>query len=145
MQVCVYLNFDGDTEEAMAFYHQALGGTLGELHRFSSMPSEPGQELPPELASRVMHQTLQLTDSQMIMASDTFPGMGPPHIVGTNASISVHPDSREQADQIFAALSEGGTVTMPLADQFWGDYFGSVTDRYGVQWMLNFNPAGTQG
>lgn len=145
MKACVYLNFDGDTEAALAFYHQALGGTLDTLHRFGDMPAAPGQELPAELAQRVMHQTLHLSDSQMIMASDTMPGMGPPRVVGTHASISIHPDSRDQADQIFAALSEGGTVTMPLADQFWGDYYGALTDRYGVQWMVNFNAAGPQG
>ena len=60
-------------------------------------------------------------------------------IPGNNFSISVHPDSRQDADRIFNALAEGGTVTMPMADQFWGDYFGSVTDRFGINWMVNYN------
>jgi PhnB protein len=75
----------------------------------------------------------------MIMASDTMEGMGPPHATGNAFSISLSPDSRQEADRVFRALGEGGTVTMPLADQFWGDYYGSVTDRFGVQWMVNYN------
>ena len=139
MRVCAYLNFDGNCEEAFNFYHQALGGTLTEVFRFGAMPSDDGQQLPPELANRVMHMSLRLSDEQIIMGSDTFPGMSPPHNAGNNFNISVHPDSREQADAMFAALAEGGTVTMPIADQFWGDYFGSLVDRFGVQWMINHN------
>lgn len=142
MQLVPYLNFDGQAESAMRFYADALGGTLTELHRFSMMPPGPDGPLPPELASRVMHVGLTVGGAQVVMASDTLPGMGPAHVVGTHASISVHPDSRADADRIFASLAEGGTVTMPLADQFWGDYFGSVTDKFGVQWMINFNEQG---
>jgi PhnB protein len=72
------------------------------------------------------------------MASDSAPGMGPPLEVGNNFSISVAPGSREDADRIFGALSEGGQVTMPLGDMFWGAYFGSPTDRYGINWMINY-------
>jgi len=141
MQVCPYLNFDGDCEEAMRFYAAALGGELPEIHRFSNMPSE--QPMPPEVGNRVMHVTMNLPGGAVIMASDTFPGSD--RVVGTNAAISIHPDSRDEADRIFAALSEGAEVTMPLADQFWGDYFGSLTDKYGVPWMINYNEAGVSG
>ena len=72
-----------------------------------------------------------------IMASDVLPGMGPARVVGNHINISLHPSSKAEADRVFAALAEGGTVTMPLADQFWGDYFGSFVDRYGVPWMIN--------
>ena len=135
MKVNPYLNFDGNCEEAMGFYAEATGATMGEVHRFSSMP---GAELPPELQNRVMHVDITLPGGAMIMGSDTLQGMSPPRVVGNNNAISLHPDSREQADAIFAALAEGGTVGMPLEDQFWGDYFGSLTDRYGVEWMINF-------
>lgn len=77
----------------------------------------------------------------MIMASDTMEGMGPPHVAGTNYSISIHPESRDEADRVFGALAEGGNVTLPLADQFWGDYYGSLTDRFGIQWMVNYSAA----
>jgi PhnB protein len=138
MKIHPYLNFDGDTEQAFRFYQKVLGGELSEIHRFGSMPQQ-GFELTDEQKNRVMHVGLALPGGQMIMASDTLPGMGPPRVAGTAYSISLHPDSRQEADRIFGALSDGGTVTMPLADQFWGDYYGSVTDRFGVQWMLNYN------
>lgn len=139
MQIVPYLNFDGDAEEAFRFYAQALGGELTEVHRFGGMP---GAEMSEAQKQRVMHVGLRLADGQMLMASDTMAGMGPPRVLGTNISISIHPDSREQAAAFFAALSEGGQVTMPLEDQFWGDYFGSLVDRFGVQRMVNFNEAG---
>lgn len=141
MKIHPYLNFNGKTEEAFRFYAQALGGTLTEIHRFGSMPSHGGVELTPEQKNLVMHVGLELPDGQMIMASDVLEGMGPPHVEGNNISISVHPDSRQEADRIFNALADGGTVTMPIADQFWGDYFGSLTDRFGINWMVNHSPA----
>jgi PhnB protein len=139
MNVHPYLNFAGNAEEAMRFYAQALGGTLTEVHRFGSMPMD-GFELSPEQQNMVMHVGLGLADGQMIMASDTLPGMGPAYQLGNHISVSLHPDSREQADRIFQALAAGGTVDMPIADQFWGDYYGSLTDRFGVQWMVNYSP-----
>lgn len=137
MQLCPYLNFPGTTEQAMRFYEQALGGTLDEIHRFGTMPG--ADQMPAEVHDKVMHVTLRLAEGFLIMASDALEGMGPPHSVGTNVSLSLHPSSKEEADQFFAALSEGGTVTMPLADQFWGDYYGMLTDKFGVQWMINYN------
>jgi PhnB protein len=80
----------------------------------------------------------------MIMASDMIAGMGPQRVEGNNISLSVHPDSRQDADRIFNALAEGGTITMPMADQFWGDYFGSLTDRFGINWMVNYSAVGAQ-
>lgn len=136
MQIHVYLNFDGQTEEAMAFYAGALGATNTGLHRFGEMPAE-GFELTAEQKHRVMHTAIALPSGATIMASDTLPGMGPERVVGTHATISLHPSSREEADRVFASLSEGGAVTVPLADTFWGAYYGALTDRYGVQWMLN--------
>lgn len=137
MNISPYLNFPGTTEEAMRFYAKALGGTLSEIHRFGGMPN--ADEIPKELHERVMHVSIDLPGGALLMASDTMEGMGPPHVAGTNMSISIHPNSREEADRVFLALSEGGEVTMPLEDQFWGDYYGMLTDRYGIQWMVNFN------
>lgn len=136
MQISPYLNFNGNAEEAMRFYAAALGGTLGEVHRFGGMP---GAELTEAQKQLVMHTSVELPRGQRIMASDTLPGMGPPFAMGTNYSIAVNPDSRADADRMFKALSEGGKVTMPLADQMWGDYYGSLTDRFGVQWMVNYH------
>jgi PhnB protein len=144
MKIHPYLNFGNRTEEAVRFYEKALGGKLTEIHRFGSMPQQDGFELTPEQKNLVMHVGLELPDGQMIMASDTIAGMGPRRIEGNNISISVHPRSRSEADRIFNALSQGGTITMPIADQFWGDYFGSLTDRFGINWMVNYAEPATR-
>jgi PhnB protein len=138
MKIHAYLNFEDKTEEAFRLYEKVLGGKLTEIYRFGAMPPQGGFELTPEQKNRVMHVGLQLPDGQMIMGSDMLPGMGPKRVEGNNFSISVHPTSRQEADRIFNALAEGGTVVMPMADQFWGDYFGSLTDRFGVNWMVNY-------
>lgn len=139
MNLSPYLNFPGNAEEAMKFYEQALGGKLTEVFRFGTMPGS--ENMPDAVKNRVMHVGLDLPGGGRIMASDTMDGMGPPHVAGTNMSISIHPTSRAEADRFFAALSEGGTVGMPLADQFWGDYYGHLTDRFGIQWMVNYHGA----
>lgn len=137
MKIHPYLNFDGRTEEAFRFYQKALGGTLTEFHRFGAMPPQEGFELTPAQKNLVMHVGLELPGGQNLMASDVLAGMGPKRVEGNNVSISLHPDSRHDADRIFKALAEGGRITMPIADQFWGDYFGSLTDRFGINWMVN--------
>ncbi len=144
MKIHPYLNFDNKTEEAFRFYEQALGGRLTEIHRFGSMPEQGGVELTPEQKNLVLHVGLELPDGQMIMASDTIAGMGPERVEGNNISISVHPDSQQEADRIFNALAQGGTITMPIAQQFWGDYFGSLTDRFGINWMVNYSDPATR-
>jgi PhnB protein len=129
-----YLTFDGNCREAMTFYEKSLGGEL-HVMPFSQAPGDfPGAQS--EAAKdRVMHARLQ-KGSTVIMASDTMPGM--PFQTGNNFSISIGCESQEETDRIFAALSEGGKVTMPLQDTFWGAYFGMLTDRFGTQWMLDY-------
>jgi PhnB protein len=139
MKIHAYLNFDNETEAAFRFYESVLGGKLTEIYRFGAMPLEAGFELTSEQKNLVMHVGLELPGGQMIMGSDTLPGMGPARVEGNNFSISVHPDNRQEADRVFGALAQGGTITMPIADQFWGDYFGSLTDRFGVNWMVNYS------
>lgn len=141
MKIHAYLNFEGTNEEAFRFYEKILGGTLTEIYRFGSMPQEGGFELTPEQKDLVLHVGLELSDGQMIMASDMIEGMGPALVEGNNISLSVHPDSKQDAARIFNSLAEGGTITMPIADQFWGDYFGSLTDRFGINWMVNYAEA----
>lgn len=126
----VYLTFDGNCLEAMTFYAQCLGGKL-ESHSFAEIPGG----VPPGAETRTMHASVT-KGTLAIMASDTMPGM--PFTPGNNFSIAIAPDSKEETDQLFAALSEGGQAVMPLGDQFWGAYFGMLKDRFGVQWMLNY-------
>jgi PhnB protein len=136
MKLNPYLNFDGNAEEAFRLYQSVFGGELF----IQKMSAAPGTEnLPEEEKNMVMHVSLPIGDGQFLMASDCLKSQG--HVLqkGNNNYISLSPDSREEADRIFNALSGGGTVEMPMDDMFWGDYFGSFKDRYGVCWMINFN------
>ncbi|WP_256011632.1 VOC family protein [Desertivirga xinjiangensis] len=135
MKVNPYLNFDGNAEEAFKFYQTVFGGELF----IQKMSDAPGTEaLSPEEKNRAMHVSIPIGDGQFLMASDCVPSMGHVLNVGNNNYISISPDSREEAKRIFDALSEGGVIEMPLDDMFWGDYFGSFKDKYGVCWMVNY-------
>lgn len=142
MKLNPYLNFDGNCEEAFNFYKKVFQTEFNQygIMRFSDVPPQEG--MPPftdEVKNRVMHVALQIGD-ETLMGSDIMPGMvDRPFRVGDNSYISIHPDSREEADRIFKELSEGGEVEMPMEDQFWGDYYGSLRDRFGNSWMINFN------
>ncbi|MBX5439184.1 MAG: VOC family protein [Thermoflavifilum sp.] len=134
-----YLNFDGQAEEAMQFYQSVLGGKFagaGIIH-MGDVPGMP--DLSAEEQRRVMHVTLDLGNGLKLMASDILPSMGHQLTVGNHCYMLLSPDSREEADRIFQALAEGGEVEMPMQDQFWGDYFGSLKDKFGVGWMINYS------
>jgi PhnB protein len=139
MKVNTYLNFAGNASEAFDFYRSVFGGEFTSLVRFSDMPV-PGLEISPEDSGKVMHVGLPIGSSNVLMASDVLESLGEPVRQGNNVHVSVHPDSRDEADRIFSALSAGGTVEMPIADQMWGDYYGSLKDRFGIQWMVNYSP-----
>lgn len=138
LKVNPYLNFDGQAEEAFNFYKSVIGGEFTAIHRMTDMPGT--NELPENERNRIMHISLPLGNQAILMASDILPSMGHQLKVGNANYISLHPDSREEADRLFKGLSEGGTVEMPMEDQFWGDYFGSFVDKFGIHWMINFNP-----
>jgi len=134
-----YLNFDGQAEEAFNFYKSVFGGEfLGGIHRMSDAPG--CENLPENEKNRVMHISLPVGDGTILMASDNCPSMGHQLTVGNNVYISLHPDSRKEADRLFNGLSAGGSIEMPMEDMFWGDYFGSFKDKFGVLWMINHNP-----
>lgn len=136
MKLNPYLNFNGNAKEVFQFYQSVLGGEL----LIQKMSDSPGTEnLSEEEREMMMHISLPIGDGQFLMASDCLQSQG--HILsfGNNNYISVSPDSRDEASRIFSGLSEGGVVEMPLEDMFWGDYFGSFTDKFGVSWMINFN------
>lgn len=142
MKLNPYLNFDGQCEEAFNFYKKVFKTEFTEfgMMKFGDMPPQEGMpELPEEMKNRVMHVGIKVGE-QTIMGGDYMPGMGKPFQKGTNNYISIHPDSREEADRLFAELSEGGEVEMPMEDQFWGDYYGSFIDQFGTPWMINYNP-----
>jgi PhnB protein len=129
--VITYLTFDGDCREAMKFYERCLGGQL-HLMPFSEAPGD----YPKDAKDRVMHATVMKDGVPVVMASDAMPGA--PVQAGTNFSICLTPDSPEELERLFTAFSEKGKVTMPLQDTFWGARFGTLTDRFGINWMFNF-------
>jgi PhnB protein len=137
----VYLNFAGDAEEAFNFYRSVFGGDFSSVVRFKDMPME-GVSVPAPDQDKILHMGLPIGDDQLLMASDALESLGQKLIKGNNVYISLHPDTREEADRLFAALSAEGRIEMPIGDQPWGDYYGSLTDRFGVNWMINFSPAG---
>lgn len=136
MKANPYLNFDGNAEEAFKFYQTVFGGEIF----IQKMSEAPGTEnLSDDEKNRAMHVSLPLGDSQVLMASDCVPSMGHVLKVGNNNYISLSVDSRDDADRIFTGLSAGGNVEMPMEDMFWGDYFGSFEDKFGVRWMINYS------
>ena len=139
-KVSTYLNFPRNTEEAFNFYKTVFGGEFtGEINRFSSVPPQPDQPPMAEADKNlVMHVALPiLGGSHLLMGTDAPESMGFKVNFGNNVYISLHPDSRAETKQLFDALAAGGKVEMELQDMFWGDYFGSCNDKFGVQWMFN--------
>lgn len=132
-----YLNFAGNTEEAFTFYKSVFGGELTTIVRFKDMPME-GVKIPKQDENKIMHIGLPIGADTILMATDTLPSLGQKLIVGNNVYISIHPDSKGEAVRIFNALAAGGAIEMPIADQPWGDYYGSFKDKFGVQWMVNY-------
>jgi PhnB protein len=136
--VGTYLNFPDKTEEAFNFYQSIFGGEfIGGISRFGDMP--PMENMPPlpeADKNLVMHVALEITGGHLLMGSDSPAFMGFKVEMGNNVHINLQPDTRSETERLFKALSAGGVVTMELEDAFWGDYFGSCTDKFGVNWMF---------
>lgn len=135
-----YLNFKRNTEEAFQFYKSVFGGAFGGngIGRFKDIP--PSDNMPPLAEgdeNLVMHVELAITGGHILMGTDAPESMGFQVKFGNNMHLSLEPDTKEEARKLFAALSDGGTITMELQEMFWGAFFGSCTDKFGVQWMLN--------
>jgi PhnB protein len=132
-----YLNFAGNAEAAFNFYKSVFGGEFTNVVRFKDMPME-GVNIPKADENKIMHIGLPIGDNQFLMATDTLDSLGQKLRPGNNVYIMLAPDSKKEADRLFAALSEGGIVEMQIGDAPWGDYFGSLKDKFGVQWMVNY-------
>ena len=133
-----YLNFPGNTEKAFNFYKSVFGGEFVGLTRFKE--TQEGAKLNADEKEKLMHISLPIGKGNVLMATDALESMG--HILnaGNNFSLSVETESKGEADKIFKKLSEGGKVTMPQSETFWGSYFGMITDKYGIQWMVSYTP-----
>lgn len=144
--VNVYLTFKGNCEEAFNFYKSVFGGEFPFLGRFKDMPpnDQGAQPLTGLAGEKIMHISLPISKETMLMGSDTGGEWAKDFKQGNNFSISVTASSREEADKIFNGLSKDGQVTMPMDKTFWGDYFGMLTDQFGINWMMSFNEAKPQ-
>jgi len=131
-----YLNFSGNCLEAFEFYKSVLGGEFSSVNKFSEMPSDATSDQTNEPApDGIMHISLPIGDS-ILMGSDVPPGMGTV-TAGNTCYVCLSPDSPDEAKRVFVGLSEGGEIEMAFDRQFWGDYFGSFTDKYVIRWMVD--------
>lgn len=134
--VNAYLNFMGTTEEVFNFYKSVFGGEFTMLQRFKDTPQ--GDTMPAADREKVMHVALPIGQGTILMGTDALESMGHSVTFGDNFSLAVSPDSQTDADRIFNGLAAGGKVTMPMGMAPWGAYFGMLTDKFGIQWMVNY-------
>lgn len=132
----VYLNFNGNAEEAFVFYKSVFGGDFSFVMRFKDTPD--GAKMPEADRDKIMHIALPIPNGFTLMASDVPESFGQKLIFGNNFYVYLETESKAEADRIFGALSAGGKVEMALENTFWGAYYGSVTDKFGVQWMVSY-------
>ncbi len=133
-----HVNFNGNAEEAFGFYRSVFGGEFARIVRFKEMASEDFVVSEKE-ADKIMHIELPIGPTRL-MGNDVPEFMGRTNERENRSKISIDVDSREEADRIFQALSEGGEVEMPIGDSPWGTYFAMWRDRYGIEWMIEFDP-----
>ncbi len=142
--VSTYLNFARQTEEAFNFYKSVFGGEfVGGIYRFGDIPaSEDLPPLPDSDKNLVMNIALPILGGHVLMGTDAPESMGFNLTHGNNSYICLHPDTRKETKRLFDALSAGGQIEQELQDMFWGDYYGSCKDKFGVQWMFNCEEKG---
>jgi PhnB protein len=137
-----YLSFEGNCEEAFNFYKSVFGGEFSYLERYSKMSEQSGMKISPEDKEKIIHISLPLSRETLLMGSDV---LASKITAGNNVSLSITTGSKDDADRYFRKLSEGGKITMPMNDTFWGDYFGMLIDKYGINWMIGFNEKLNEG
>lgn len=136
--VNIYLTFAGNCREAFEFYQSVFGGEFPYVGTFGEMPAQEGTPpIPDEMKDQIMHISLPISDETTLMGSDAGGEWAPNLKVGNNFSISVNTGNTDEAERIFNGLAEGGTITMPLEKTFWEAYFGMLTDKFGINWMVN--------
>lgn len=138
-RVSTYLNFPGNTEEAFNFYKKVFRSEFIDIKRFMDLPSDPTQPpLTDEVKKMILHIELPILGGHILMGTDAPKEMGFSVITGNQVHINLEPESREEAQRLFEELSEDGTVGMPLQDMFWGGYYASFQDKFGIHWMINY-------
>jgi PhnB protein len=137
-RVNTYLNFPGQTEAAFTYYAKTFGTEISMLTRYSDMPAIGPGELPPEEQGLVMHAEMPILADHVLMATDMLRSMAQETRIGNNTTLCLDVDSKDEADRLYGALSEGGSEGSPMADMPWGAYWGVTLDRYGIRWMINY-------
>jgi len=138
-QINPYINFNGNAEEAFNFYRSVFGGEFAKIMRFKDM-SGPEFPVAENEADKIMYIALPIGQN-ILMANDVPESMGRTNENENRSKISISAESREEADKLFSGLSAGGQIEMPMADSPWGSYFGMFRDKYGIEWMVDFDPA----
>jgi PhnB protein len=136
----VYLTFNGNCEAAFNFYKSVFGGEFNYISRFNEMPRVEGlKPMSEEDGDKIMHISLPLSKETSLMGSDTGGEWASGFIQGNNFAISLNTESKSEADHLFNSLAAGGKVTMPMNMTFWNSYFGMLTDKFGIGWMISFD------
>lgn len=136
-RVSTYLTFKRDTERAFTFYAEVFGTQMGEIARMHKAPAHPDYPLADADKDLVLHVELPILGGHVLMGSDTPDGMCGTLSAGNTMALNLEPDTRDETRRLFAALSANGSVDMPLQEMFWGGYFASFTDQFGVRWLMN--------
>ena len=139
MPINAYLNFDGNTREAVEFYARVFETEALQVTTFAEGGEDPEHPLPPEARDRLMHARLYI-DGTPLMFSDTYPGMPGRFTIGNNFSLIITGADRGKMEQRFNALAAGGEVTMPLQETFWSKMYGQVRDKFGIEWQFSLDP-----
>ena len=137
-QINPHINFNGNAEEAFTFYKSIFGGEFLNIMRFKDL-SSPEFQVAENEANKIMHIALPI-GKNILMGNDVPESMGRTNENENRSKISISAESKEEADKLFNGLSEGGTIEMPIADSPWGSYFGMFRDKYGIEWMIDFDP-----
>jgi PhnB protein len=138
-QINPYIHFNGNAEEAFAFYKSVFGGDFAMVMRFKDLTFE-GSIATDDEANKIMHIALPIGKHNILMGSDTPAALGTHNENETRSKISISAESKAEADQLFNGLSAGGQVEMPIQDSPWGSYFGMFRDKFGIEWMVDFDP-----
>lgn len=141
MDAC--LAFDGNAEEAFKFYRSIFGGEFTMLQRFKESPD--GEKMPKSDQEKIMYVSLPIGERAVLMGWDHLSSQGKPFSQGNNFCLALTPSSKEEAKKVFHALVKGGKVDMPLQDTFWNAYFGMLTDKFGIQWLVSYDYQKTEG
>jgi PhnB protein len=138
-QINPYIHFNGNSEEAFRFYKSIFGGEFSMIMRYKDMASDPNNPVTESEANKIMHIALPIGKSNVLMASDVPAFMGQVNEDENRSKIIISTKSKEEADKLFNGLSTGGKVEVPISDSPWGSYFGMFRDKYGIEWMVDFD------